>query len=206
MSGRRRWRAPGASATPCRSWCGQEGGNFALAPWDWRYYAEKVRRPAHDLDEAEIKPYLQLERVDRGGLRHRRAALRPRLHRAARTCRVYHPDVRAWEVTRDGPPCRAVPRRLFRPALEAQRRLDERYREPGEAARRDRPIIVNVLNFAKEPRASRAARLRRRPHPVPRVRPCAARAAVRRHLSASRRHRGADATSSSSRRSSTSTG
>ena len=63
MSGRRRWRAPGASATPCRSWSREEGGNFELAPWDWRYYAEKLRRREHDLDEAEIKPYLQLERV-----------------------------------------------------------------------------------------------------------------------------------------------
>ena len=59
----------------------EEGGNFALAPWDWRYYAEKLRRREHDLDEAEIKPYLQLERVDRGGLRHRRAAVRARLRR-----------------------------------------------------------------------------------------------------------------------------
>ena len=41
----------------------EEGGNFELAPWDWRYYAEKLRRREHDLDEAEIKPYLQLERV-----------------------------------------------------------------------------------------------------------------------------------------------
>ena len=38
-----------------------EGGNFALAPWDWRYYAEKLRKARYDLDESEIKPYLQLD-------------------------------------------------------------------------------------------------------------------------------------------------
>src|SRR6185437_1516849 len=41
----------------------QEGGNFALAPWDWRYYTEKLRKVKYDLDEAEIKPYFQLDRM-----------------------------------------------------------------------------------------------------------------------------------------------
>ena len=40
-----------------------EGGNFALAPWDWRYYAEKLRKARYDLDEAEIKPYFQLDKM-----------------------------------------------------------------------------------------------------------------------------------------------
>src|SRR5262249_25374938 len=38
-----------------------EGGNFKLAPWDWRHYAEKLRKVRCDLDEAEIKPYLPLD-------------------------------------------------------------------------------------------------------------------------------------------------
>ena len=41
----------------------EEGGNFALAPWDWRYYAEKLRKAHYDLDEAEIKPYFQLDNM-----------------------------------------------------------------------------------------------------------------------------------------------
>ena len=40
-----------------------EGGNFALAPWDWRYYAEKRRKAEFDFDEGAIKPYLQLDRM-----------------------------------------------------------------------------------------------------------------------------------------------
>src|SRR6202030_2197348 len=39
----------------------EEGGNFALAPWDWRYYAEKLRQRRCDFDEAAIKPYLTLD-------------------------------------------------------------------------------------------------------------------------------------------------
>ena len=41
----------------------EEGGNFALAAWDWRYYAEKLRKAKFDLDEAEIKPYFQLDKM-----------------------------------------------------------------------------------------------------------------------------------------------
>ncbi|MGZ3322436.1 MAG: M3 family metallopeptidase, partial [Xanthobacteraceae bacterium] len=40
-----------------------EGKNFALAPWDWRYYAEKLRKLRCDIDEAAIKPYFQLDRI-----------------------------------------------------------------------------------------------------------------------------------------------
>src|SRR5262249_55728708 len=40
-----------------------EGENFKIAPWDWRHYAEKHRKRAFDVDESEIKPYLQLENI-----------------------------------------------------------------------------------------------------------------------------------------------
>ena len=40
-----------------------EGKNFTLAPWDWRYYAGKLRKARCDVDEAAIKPYFQLERI-----------------------------------------------------------------------------------------------------------------------------------------------
>ncbi|MBP1647641.1 MAG: peptidyl-dipeptidase Dcp [Bacteroidetes bacterium] len=44
----------------------KEGGNFALAPWDWWYYAEKVRKAKYDLDENELRPYFKLENVRQG--------------------------------------------------------------------------------------------------------------------------------------------
>ena len=49
----------------------EEGGNFKLAPQDWRYYAEKLRKARCDLEEAEIKPYFQLDQHDRGGVLRR---------------------------------------------------------------------------------------------------------------------------------------
>jgi peptidyl-dipeptidase Dcp len=44
----------------------KEGAGIKIAPWDYRYYAEKVRKAKYDLDENEIKPYLQLEKLREG--------------------------------------------------------------------------------------------------------------------------------------------
>ncbi|HCV43034.1 MAG TPA: peptidase M3, partial [Bacteroidetes bacterium] len=44
----------------------KEGGTFKLAPWDWWYYAEKVKKAQYDLDEDELRPYFQMENVRRG--------------------------------------------------------------------------------------------------------------------------------------------
>ncbi len=44
----------------------REGGNFKLAPWDWWYYSEKLRKQKFDLDEAEVKPYFSLENAKNG--------------------------------------------------------------------------------------------------------------------------------------------
>ena len=81
-----------------------EGAGVKIEPWDYRYYAEKVRKARYDLDENEIKPYLQLDSMREAmfwtagqlyGLHF--AELTPG------TVPVYHPDVRVWEVKdRDG--------------------------------------------------------------------------------------------------------
>ncbi len=43
-----------------------EGGGFELAPWDWWYYAEKVRKAKYDLDDNELRPYFELNNVRDG--------------------------------------------------------------------------------------------------------------------------------------------
>src|SRR5262249_32721679 len=74
-----------------------EGGNFAFAPWDWRYYAEKWRKERCDLDEGSIKPYLQLDRIiDAAFYTAQRLfglTFTPRPDIAG-----WHGDVQAWEV------------------------------------------------------------------------------------------------------------
>jgi peptidyl-dipeptidase Dcp len=126
-----------------------EGGNFRLAPWDWRYYAEKLRKERFDLDESEIKPYLPLDRIIEAAFytANRLFGLdfKPRDDVPA-----YHPDVRVWEVV--GPDGRHIgvffgdyfsrPSKrsgAWMTSLRDQEKLD------GEV----RPLVLNVMNFNK---------------------------------------------------------
>ncbi|WP_103332482.1 M3 family metallopeptidase [Pseudotabrizicola formosa] len=118
-----------------------------LEAWDWRYYSEKRRRAEHDLDEAALKPYLSLD-----------AMLAAQFDCANRLFGLefreldgpfYHPDVRGWEVTRNGAHVAVFLGDYFArgskrsgawcSAMRSQRKLG------GEV----RPIVVNVCNFAK---------------------------------------------------------
>lgn len=74
------------------------GGDFTLAPWDWAFYAEKVRKEKFDLDAAAIKPYFEFERVLKDGVfftleRLYGVTLKPRPDLP-----VYHEDVKAYEM------------------------------------------------------------------------------------------------------------
>ncbi len=75
----------------------QEGAGHRIEPWDYRHYADKLRKAAHDLDEGEIKPYLQLDRL-RDGMFWVAGELFDLEFTQAADVPVYHPDVRAWEV------------------------------------------------------------------------------------------------------------
>jgi len=76
-----------------------EGAAIRIAPWDYRFYAEKVRRARYDLDDAEIAPYLQLDNL-REALFFTAGRLFGLSFRPAspRDVPVYHADVRVWEV------------------------------------------------------------------------------------------------------------
>jgi peptidyl-dipeptidase Dcp len=78
----------------------KSGDKLTIEPWDYRYYAEKVRKQKYDLDENEVKPYLQLEKL-REGMFMVAARLLDLHFTPARDVPVYHPDVRVWEV-KDG--------------------------------------------------------------------------------------------------------
>jgi len=74
-----------------------EGGNFKIQPWDYRFYAEKVRKAKYDLDQNEIKQYLQLENL-REGMFWTAGELFDLGFKQLFDVPVYHPDVRVWEV------------------------------------------------------------------------------------------------------------
>jgi peptidyl-dipeptidase Dcp len=78
----------------------KEGQHVRIAPWDYRYYAEKVRKARYDLDQNEVKPYLQLENL-REGMFWVAGELFDFHFSQIQNVPVAHPDVRVWEV-KDG--------------------------------------------------------------------------------------------------------
>ncbi|MFM2284911.1 MAG: hypothetical protein RLZZ543_408, partial [Bacteroidota bacterium] len=75
----------------------KEGANIKIAPWDYRYYAEKVRKARYDLDQNEVKQYLQLEKL-REGMFWVAGQLFGFSFTPVNNVPVYHADVRVWEV------------------------------------------------------------------------------------------------------------
>jgi peptidyl-dipeptidase Dcp len=75
-----------------------EGLDITIEPWDYRYYAEKVRKDRYDLDQNEVKPYLQLDKL-RDGMFWVAGELLGFDFRPARDVPVFHADVAVWEVT-----------------------------------------------------------------------------------------------------------
>jgi peptidyl-dipeptidase Dcp len=145
-----------ADAAVLEAMLAADGFSGPLEAWDWRYYAEKRRKAEHDLDEAQLKPYLQLERMIDAAF-----ACAARLFGLAFTpveVPLYHPDVRVWDVTRNGQHLAVFIGDYFaRPskqsgawcsALQLQQRL----------GRDLKPHVINVCNFAK-PAAGEAALL-----------------------------------------------
>ena len=78
-----------------------EKGGFRIAPWDYRYYAEKVRKARYDLDENEIKPYLQLAKIREGAF-WAAGQLYGFKFAEVRDVPVYMSDVRTFEVRKGG--------------------------------------------------------------------------------------------------------
>ncbi len=126
----------------------REGGNFELAAWDWRYYAEKLRKERYDLDEAEIMPYFQLEKMIEAAFdtAHRLFGL----DFAERSdIPVYHPDVRVWEVTRGGAHVGLFYGDYFARGSKRSGAWMSSFRDQENIARPITPLIVNNCNFPK---------------------------------------------------------
>lgn len=127
-----------------------------LEPWDWRYYSEKRRQAEHDLDEAALKPYLQLDRMIEASF-----ACATRLFGLQFEPfdgPVYHPDVRLWNVTRDGKHIAVFVGDYFARASKRSGAWCMAMRSQQKLAGDVQPIVVNVCNFAK-PAAGKPALL-----------------------------------------------
>jgi peptidyl-dipeptidase Dcp len=74
-------------------------GSFTLQPWDWGFYSEQVRKAKYDLNEAEVKPYFELNNVLENGVFYVANQLYGITFKERKDIPVYHPDVRVFEVS-----------------------------------------------------------------------------------------------------------
>jgi peptidyl-dipeptidase Dcp len=129
----------------------EEGGNFKLAAWDWRYYAEKLRKIRCDLDEAAVKPYLQLNHLIEAAF-YTAYKLFGLSFERRKDIATWHPDVLVWEVKDAASRHRGLffgdyfaraskHSGAWMTTLRDQEKLD------GDI----RPLVVNVMNFNKAP-------------------------------------------------------
>jgi peptidyl-dipeptidase Dcp len=126
----------------------EEGGNFALAPHDWRYYAEKLRKTRFDLDEAEIKPYFQLDRMIEAAFETARRLFGLTFSPVA--VPLYHPDARAWDVTdAQGRHLALFIGDYFARSSKHSGAWMTSLRDQEKLSGDIRPIVVNVCNFSK---------------------------------------------------------
>lgn len=127
----------------------KEGQNIHVEAWDWRHYAEKVRKAEYDLDESEIKPYLQLDRVIEAAFdtAHRLFGLS---FKESKSLPRYHPDVRAFEVSdAKGRHVGVFLGDYFARPSKRSGAWMSAYRGQQKLEKPERPIIVNVMSFAR---------------------------------------------------------
>src|ERR1019366_6867712 len=126
----------------------QEGGNFALAPHDWRYYSEKLRKAKFDLDEAEIKPYFQLDKMIEAAFETARRLFG--LSFTPVTVPLYHPDTRAFEVKEaSGRHVGLFIGDYFARGSKHSGAWMTALRDQEKLSGDVRPVILNVCNFSK---------------------------------------------------------
>ncbi len=126
-----------------------DGINDALAPWDWRFYAAKLQKAEHDLDEAEIKPYLQLDNMIAAAFDV--AGRLFGLSFEPLDVPLYHADARAWEVRKGDRHIGVFIGDYFARAGKRSGAWCSRFRPQSKLDGEVRPITVNVCNFAKPP-------------------------------------------------------
>jgi peptidyl-dipeptidase Dcp len=124
-----------------------DGINGDLAPWDWRYYAEKRRKAEHDLDEAALKPYLQLDRMIEASFAC--ATKLFGLEFKELDVPLYHEDCRAWEVTRGGDHVAVFIGDYFARGGKRSGAWCSAMRGQAKFPVVQGPVVINVCNFAK---------------------------------------------------------
>jgi peptidyl-dipeptidase Dcp len=127
------------------------GGNFILAPWDWEFYAEKVRQEKFDLDSASIKPYFEFERVLQDGVFFTLEKLYGVTLKPRPDLPVYHEDVKAYEMFDVDGSSIAI---FYADYFTREGKSGGAWMSSfvGQSTLLDtKPVVVNVMNIRKAP-------------------------------------------------------
>lgn len=128
---------------------GSTTGNFKLAAWDWDFYAEQVRKARYDLDQAQIRPYFELENVLHNGVFYAATQLYGITFKARTDIPTYHPDMKVYEVfDHDGKSLALFYTDYFkRDSKSGGAWMDVFVEQDGLTGAR--PVVYNVCNFTK---------------------------------------------------------
>ena len=126
-----------------------QNGGFTASASDWDFYAEQVRKAKYDLDEAQIKPYFEMDNVLQNGVFYAANQLYGISFKERKDIPVYHPDVRVFEVTdADGQPLALFYADFFkRDSKSGGAWMDVFVEQDGLAG--TKPVVYNVCNFTK---------------------------------------------------------
>jgi peptidyl-dipeptidase Dcp len=138
-----------AEADRMRPMIAREPEPFELEAWDWQFYAEQVRKADYDLDEAQIKPYLELDRVLRDGVFFAATRMFGLTFRERHDIPVYHPDVRVFDVfDEDGSQLALFYADYFKRDNKSGGAWMDSFVDQSEFLGA-RPVVFNVTNYTK---------------------------------------------------------
>lgn len=127
----------------------QQGGNFTAQPWDWNFYSDQVRKAKYDLDEAEIKPYFEVNNVLERGVFYAAEKFYGITFKKRPDLPVYHPDVVAYEVfDADGKSMAIYYLDFYARDNKSGGAWMSNYVEQSHVLGQ-KPVIVNVFNYPK---------------------------------------------------------
>jgi peptidyl-dipeptidase Dcp len=128
-----------------------QGGGFKLQAWDWDFYAAQVREARFDLDEAQLKPYFEMESVLHNGVFYAANRLYGLSFKPRPDLPLYHPDARAWEVFEaDGTPLGIFIGDFYARDSKRGGAWMNSYVAPSELFG-TRPVVANHQNVPKPP-------------------------------------------------------
>ena len=125
----------------------EDGINGELQAWDWRYYSEKRRQAEHDLDEAKLKPYFQLDKMIEAAFDCSTRLFG--LQFEPLDVPLYRADARAWRVTRDGQHVAVFIGDYFARPSKRSGAWCSAFQSQAGWPEAQAPIVVNVCNFAQ---------------------------------------------------------